>query len=105
MVFFFLFVCCSLVLVVFHRMFQPAKSMLLCLAGLAVLTGSGTTASAITRPRTTVSLAVTSGGSTVTSVTSGSVVTLTAVVHEATGGAVVTTQLPRGQPTSRWPLW
>jgi trimeric autotransporter adhesin len=95
MVLFVLFVSSALALLAFQRRFlhirRPAGSMVLWLAAVMALTGSGTTASAITRPRTIVSLAVTSGGSTVTSVTSGSVVTLTAVVHEATGGAVVTT--------------
>lgn len=93
MVFFFLFVCCSLVLVVFQRMFlqgtQPAKSIMLCLSAVAVLNGSWTNAFAITRPRTTVTLAVTSGGSAVTSVPTGSIVTLTATV--AAGPLPVTT--------------
>jgi hypothetical protein len=93
MVFFLLFVYCFLILVVFHRMFpqdaQPAKSMVLCLAAVAVLNASWTNAFAITRPRTTVSLAVTSGGSAVTSVTTGSIVTLTATV--GAGPLAVTT--------------
>ncbi len=93
MVFFLLFVCCALVLVVFHRTFlqgiQPAKSMMLGLAAVAVLSGNWTNAFAAANTPTATTLAVTSSGGAVTSVTAGSVVTLTAGVNA--GSLAVTT--------------
>src|SRR5882757_2593399 len=93
MVIFVLFVSCVLALLIFQpRSLHTRRRAGLMVSWLAVLIAlSGATASANTRPRTTVSLSVTSGGNEVRVVNSGSMVTLTAVVYEAVGGAVVTT--------------
>ncbi|WP_263352842.1 FG-GAP-like repeat-containing protein [Acidicapsa acidisoli] len=65
------------------------KFIVLCLALAAAVCGTGKAASALTKTATTTTLAVTSGGNEVTTVTSGSVVTLTTSVK--VGATAVTT--------------
>jgi hypothetical protein len=85
----------SLSLLVFRlrliRLMRTAGLMVSWLAAVMALSVSWTSAFAALRVQTTTSLAVTSGGSAGTSVTSGSVVTLTAAVNRVAGGYAVTT--------------